>query len=425
MTQMTHRELMPGVRLTAVQTHKFKSNQLSVTLLAPLAPETASANALLPYVLRRGTRAHPDLESLSAALDELYGGAIEPAVRKKGEAQCVGFVASFLDDAYAPEGAGILEGAAALLGDLLLRPVTEEGGFKKVYVEGERSNLVDRIQAQVNEKRSYSLLRLTQEMCAGEPYGVDRLGDEKSAAAITPEGLWERYQALLARAPVELYYCGSADADRVAAALAAALDGLPRAGELEEPDHGVQENATQDQPRLVTEAMDVTQGKLGMGFACGSEDTAALLMGNTLFGGSSNSKLFLNVREKLSLCYFASSVYHRSKGLITVSSGIEFQNYQKAYDEIMLQLRAVQKGELEPWEMDSARSVLRNAYVSMGDSQGKLENFYLGQAATGQDETPEILAEQVGAVTVDRVVEAMERVTLDTVYFLKGKGDAQ
>ena len=252
MTQVTQRELMPGVRLTAVQTHKFKSNQLSVTLLAPLAAETASANALLPYVLRRGTRERPDLESLSAALDELYGGSIEPAVRKKGEAQCLGFVASFLDDAYAPEGAGILEGAAALLGDLLLRPVTEDGGFRKEYVEGERSNLVDRIQAQVNEKRSYSLLRLTQEMCAGEPYGVDRLGDEKSAAAVTAEGLWERYQALLAHAPVELYYCGSADTDRVAAALTAALNGLPRAEELDEPDHGVQDNATQDQPRLVT-----------------------------------------------------------------------------------------------------------------------------------------------------------------------------
>ena len=138
--------------------------------------------------------------------------------------------------------------------------------------------------------------------------------------------------------------------------------------------------------------MDVTQGKLGMGFTCGSDDTAALLMGNTLFGGSSNSKLFLNVREKLSLCYFASSLYHRQKGIITVSSGIEFENYQKAYDEIMRQLEAVQKGELEDWELESARSVLLNAYASMGDSQGKLENFYIGQAATGQEETPELLA---------------------------------
>ena len=152
--------------------------------------------------------------------------------------------------------------------------------------------------------------------------------------------------------------------------------------------------------KRVEEAKDVTQGKLGMGFACGSDDYAAALMGNTLFGGSSNSKLFLNVREKLSLCYYASSAYHRQKRLITVSSGIEFQNYQKAYDEIMAQLAAVQAGRLEDWELEGARSTLLNAYASMGDSQGKLENFYLGQAATGQEDTPELLAEQVDRTAV-------------------------
>ena len=428
MTQVTQRELMPGVRLTAVQTHKFKSNQLSVTLLAPLAAETASANALLPYVLRRGTRAHPDLESLSAALDELYGGSIEPAVRKKGEAQCLGFAASFLDDAYAPEGAGILEGAARLLGDLLLRPVTEDGGFRKEYVEGERSNLVDRIQAQVNEKRSYSLLRLTQEMCAGEPYGVDRLGDEESAAAVTAEGLWERYQALLARAPVELYYCGSADADRVAAALTAALDGLPRAEELDEPDHGVQDNATRDQPRLVTEAMDVTQGKLALGFRTGGacvweDDYPALLVFNALYGGTPTSKLFLNVREKLSLCYFASSSLEKFKGVMVVSSGIEFGNYEKAKAEILAQLDNCRAGAFEDWELEGARRAVVSALRSAMDAQGRLEDYWLGQAVAGLAEPPQDLVDRVEAVTRAQVTAVAQKMELDTIYFLKGKED--
>ena len=167
--------------------------------------------------------------------------------------------------------------------------------------------------------------------------------------------------------------------------------------------------------------MDVTQGKLGMGFACGSDDRAAVLMGNTLFGGSSNSKLFLNVREKLSLCYYASSLYHRQKRVITVSSGIEFADFQRAYDEILAQLEAVKNGDLEDWELEGARSTLLNAYASMDDSQGKLENFYLGQAATGQSETPEELAEQVRQVTEERVRAAMETVRLDTVYFLRGE----
>ena len=177
--------------------------------------------------------------------------------------------------------------------------------------------------------------------------------------------------------------------------------------------------------RTVVENMDVTQGKLGMGFTCGSDDTPALLVGNTLFGGSSNSRLFLNVREKLSLCYFASSTYHRQKGIITVSSGIEFENFQKAHDEILLQLQEVAAGRLEDWELSGARSVLLNAYAAMGDSQGSLENFYLGQAATGQEETPEILARAVREVPAKRIFQAMETVSLDTVYFLKGKEDAQ
>ena len=184
-------------------------------------------------------------------------------------------------------------------------------------------------------------------------------------------------------------------------------------------------HSARESVHTVTEALDVTQGKLGLGFACGSGDHTALLVGNTLFGGSSNSKLFLNVREKLSLCYYASSVYHRQKGIITVSSGIEFENYQRAYDEICAQLEAVQLGRLDGWELDGARSTLLNAYASMGDSQGKLENFFLGQAATGNHETPEDLAAAVREVAPERIFAAMKTVSLDTVYFLRGKEMAE
>ena len=173
MSQVTRRELFPGVWLRAVHTDKFKSSYLSVTLMAPLDRETAGANALIPEVLRRGTAVHPDMEALSAALDELYGGAVEPVVRKRGETQCVGFVASFLDDAYAMEGEKILEPAAALLGELLLAPYTEAGVFSSDYTAGEKANLIDRIRAQINDKRTYATQRLAQEMCRYERFGVD------------------------------------------------------------------------------------------------------------------------------------------------------------------------------------------------------------------------------------------------------------
>lgn len=426
MTQVSHRELMPGVRLTAVHTNKFKSNLLSLSLLSPLKAETASANALLPYVLRRGTERHPDMESLSAALDDLYGGSIEPSVRKKGETQAVGFVASFLDDAFAPGQTRILEDAAQLLGDLFLRPATEKGGFRSDYVEGERANLIDRIQAQINEKRAYSLLRLSQEMCANEPYGVDKLGDEEHAAALTPVSLWARYQALLSTAPVELYYCGSAPADRAAEALTAALAGLPRAAELEEPECGVQAEAACETPRLVTESLDVTQGKLALGFRTGGscvweDDFPALMVFNAVYGGTPTSKLFLNVREKLSLCYFASSILEKCKGILMVSSGIEFGNYEKAKAEILTQLENCRQGAIEDWELVAARQAIISSLSATLDAQGRLEDFWLGQAVAGLEEEPQALAQRIAAVTKEQVVAVANKLELDTIYFLKGK----
>lgn len=195
--EVTRTELFPGVHLTAVHTKKFKSSMLGLQFLLPLEEKTAALNALVPAVLRRGTRTCPDMESLSAALDELYGGSLEPMVRKKGETQCVGFAGSFLDDAYTLEGEPLLERAAALLGELVLHPRTQDGRFFPEYLEGEKANLIDRIRAQVNDKRQYAQIRVVAEMCAGEPFGVDKLGSEASAAAITNEALWDRWQFML------------------------------------------------------------------------------------------------------------------------------------------------------------------------------------------------------------------------------------
>ena len=421
--EMTRTKLAEGVYLTYLPARKFKTSLLSAQFAVPIRQETASAYALLPAVLRRGTVTYPDMGSLSARLDRLYGARIDYTVRKKGENQCVGFVASFIDDSFAPGGEKLLEPVADLLGELICDPATERGRFVPAYFESEKTNLIDAIRSLINDKRDYADSRLLWEMCAGEPYGISRLGSEETAEKLQLRKLYAQYGQLIATSRLELFYSGSADESRVVRALRSAFSTLPR--------ENIQDVAiSQDHPareavRPVVEELDVTQGKLGMGFSCGSSDTAALLMGNTLFGGSSNSKLFLNVREKLSLCYYASSLYHRQKGLITVSSGIEFDNYQKAYDEILAQLAAVQNGDLEDWELEGARSTLLNAYASMGDSQGKLENFYLGQAVTGQSETPEDLAAQVRQVTPERIFKAMKTVKLDTVYFLRGKEAAE
>lgn len=425
MSQVTRRELFPGVWLRAVHTKKFKSAFLSVTLLTPLNQQTAAANALLPSVLRRGTAIHPDMESLSAALDNLYGGAIEPAVRKKGETQCVGFIASFLDDAYALDGERILEPAANLLGEVLLKPLTQEGMFSEEYTASEKANLLDRIRGQINDKRSYAVHQLTKLMCKDEAYGVDRLGDEEHVEVITASSLWQRYQQLLEDAAVEVYYSGSAEPERVEEALRAALSALPINGDRLVPDCEVRISAGEE-PNVIEEVMDVSQGKLAMGFrtggqTCWEEEFPALLLCNSIFGGSSLSKLFMNVRERLSLCYYASSMLEKMKGLVLVSSGIEFDKYDQARTEILHQLDQVRAGEIEDWELEGARRTLIGGFLTMLDEQSRQEEFWLGQAVARLDTTIEELAAQLESVTREQVAASAQKLELDTIYFLKGK----
>ena len=425
MSEVTRRELFPGVWLRTVHTNKFKSSFLSVSLLAPLRRETAGVNALIPSVLRRGTADHPDMESLSAALDNLYGGAIEPVIRKKGETQCVGFVASFLDDAYALEGEGILEPAAALMGELLLRPRTVDGVFDTDYVAGEKANLAARIRSQINDKRSYATHRLVELMCDEEHFGADKLGDLDKVEAITAESLWQRYEQLLKDSAVELYYSGSADPDRVAQALKSAFAALPVNENRIAPECDVRLTVGEE-PRMFTDEMDVTQGKLALGFrtggqTCWEEDYPALVICNAIFGGTAMSKLFMNVREKMSLCYYASSMVEKMKGVILVSSGIEFENYEKAKSEILHQLELVRQGQIDEGELEGARRILVGSYRSALDDQGRQEEFWLGQAAAGLDTTLEETAASFETVTKEQVARAAQKLALDSIYFLKGK----
>lgn len=417
------REIAPQVYLNYVKSEKFKTGTLSVQLITPLEEKTASLASLLPSVLRRGTMAHPDMRSLSTALDLLYGASIGCTVRKKGENQCIGFVAGFIDEAFVPAGEKLLEPVCDLLGELLFDPVTRNGRFLTDYVESEKQNLIDLIRGIINDKRDYADARLLQEMCRGERYGVDRFGSIERVEKITNQTLFRYYQELLSTAHFELFYCGSAEEKRVTGALLRALAPLQR-GKTVVP-VAAEKCAPPAAPRLITERMDVTQGKLSMGWRVSTADASAMLLANLIFGGYSNSKLFLNVREKLSLCYYASSTYHRSKGIVTVSSGIECGDYEVARREIEAQLDCVRRGEFEPWEIEGARACLVSSLRSRSDSAGRLEENALGQAATGIRETADELIAALQGVTAERIAQAAQSMTLDTVYFLTGEEEQE
>ncbi len=422
--EVIHQPLTDGVTLIAVSTDKFKTNLLSVSLLVPLRAETSTANALIGEVLNRGSRRYPDIEAISAAADDLYGMALSPSVRQKGESQCISLIGSFLDDRYALDGKPILEPATRLMGELLLDPATEDGIFREDYVKSEGANLADLIRSQVNEKRGWSIHRVTELMCRGEAYAVDKYGVAEEAEKMTAQVLWKHYQALLQEARIVFYYAGSAGLERVEKAIREAFGPLitPRTIKLDcqivaQP---------KEEVRSYTDHMDVAQGKLALGLRTGgitveSPEYPALLVCNAVYGGTASSKLFMNVRERLSLCYFASSMVDKLKGLMVVSSGVEFSNFEVARKEILAQLKAIQCGDFTDEELHVGRRAVASSLRTMMDSHGRMEDFWFTQCAGNWTERPEELMARVEQVTRQQVQEVAGRIHLDTVYYLAGK----
>jgi predicted Zn-dependent peptidase len=257
-------------------------------------------------------------------------------------------------------------------------------------------------------------------MCAGEAYGIPRLGDEATTEKLTLKKLHTVYSKLISTSRLELFYSGSADLKRVEQALLAAFSTLPR--ENVEGIPATAEHPARGEVKYVEEAMDVTQGKLGMGFSCGSDDSAAILMGNTLFGGSSNSKLFMNVREKLGLCYYCSSAMDLIKGTMMVNCGIDPAKKEIAQAEILHQLDEIRQMHITDAEFDAAKKSLRSAIRQVYDEPSSMEMWWLGRMLSGRDTTPEEEIAYIENVTKSDVAAAAQNIQLDTVYFMNGTG---
>lgn len=417
--------IMHNVVLTCLQTDKFKTNCLSVNLLTPLSRETAAKNALIPAVLCRGTATLPDMAAIASKLDSLYGARIKPFIRKKGEIQVIGLYGDFADDAFIPEKSDILEQITGLMGEMLLMPKTHGGLLMREYVESEKEQLLDQIRGRINDKRGYSIQRLFENMCAMEEYSTDKLGTESEAESVTTNALTRHYHEILTSSPIEIFYCGSAEPSRVKTAVTAAFASLPRSEE--EPDMGtdIRMNSLEEAPRYFEDSLQVTQGKLAIGFRLGEcmeePNSAAIRVFNAVYGGSATSKLFMNVREKLSLCYFASSFVDLHKGILAVSSGIEFEKYDAALNEILSQLDAVKRGDISDYEISAAKSSVASDYRAIEDSPLALEDFYLNQTLIGPDCSPSELAALAEEITVKEVVAIAKGVECDAIYFLRGE----
>jgi predicted Zn-dependent peptidase len=419
--RMNHRtEILPGVYLTAVQSDKFKTGCFSLNLLRPMKKEEAAANALIPSVLLRGSETCPDIASISAKLDELYGASVGTLVRKKGEVQLVGFYCDYVQDEYVDEP--VFAPVMAFLAELLLHPRLENGAFPEAVVDSEKLNLENAMLSRINDKRTYAASQLIRTMCAGQPYGIPRIGEPDDLTEITAKSLYAHYRNLLATSRVELFYMGSLSPEAVAKVLQTVLADLPRAEAFVPVGTTPAPAARPLQEK--TERLDVTQGKLSLGFF--TDITAkdprypALVLAATVFGGGATSKLFTNVREKMSLCYYASASFEKFKGVLSVSSGVEFSKLETAKTEILRQMEACKAGDITDDELESARGYLVSDLKIAMDSPGRLDDYYMGQILLEQDGTMQDLASAIARVTKQEAAEAIQALRLDTIYALEG-----
>ena len=419
--RMNHRtEILPGVYLTAVQSDKFKTGCFSLNFLRPMKKEEAAKNALLPSVLLRGSEKHPDIASISARLDELYGASIGTLIRKKGEVQLTGFYCDYVQDEYVEEP--VFAPVMEFLAELLLRPRLENGVFPEAVIESEKQNLQNAMEARINDKRTYANSQLIRTMCGGQPYGLSRIGEPEDLADITAQSLYAHYRRLLAESRVELFYMGSLRAETVTEVLQKTFADLPRAERF------IPVGTTPvPAPRPVTEkteTLDVTQGKLSLGFF--TDITAkdarypALVLAATVFGGGATSKLFTNVREQMSLCYYASASFEKFKGVLAVASGVEFSKLETAKKEILRQLEACCEGEISDYELESARGYLVSDLRIAMDSPGRLDDFYMGQILLESSATMQDLSDAIARVTKEEAAQAARQLRLDTIYELQG-----
>ena len=424
-TDGIHRQtLREGVHFTSIPDAKFKNNYLSVSFKLPLKRETAALYALLPMVLRRGCRDYPDMTSINRRLEELYGARLDGGVSKRGEIQIVTFFVEALDDAYALSGEKLLTGSAGLLRSVIFDPAAENGCFRARDVEIEAQNLADLIGSRLNDKRYYASQRLREEMCRDEAYGVSEYGTQKDALAVTPQQLWDAWQRMLQNAEVEIFHVGPGDFSVCAGLLGDSFASVPRGGILPCPTRVIREA---ERVRTVEEHLPVAQAKLGLGFRAGvavpDADMPAMQLACTVLGGSPHSKLFANVREKMSLCYYCYARYERLKGLILVESGIEEDNFAKARDEILHQLSQLQAGQVTADELKFAALSLSNSYRELSDTAPGIAQWYLGQALDGYpDFSPAQAARRAASLSVEDIVRAARHIRLATVYLLAGSG---
>ncbi len=415
-------EIKKGIKLNILQTNKFKTNLIAIMLTTKLDRENVTKNALIPAVLKRGTKTLKTQEEINKKLEEMYGASLDCGLDKTGDNQVLKFyIESVSDEFLAENSENMLKESLENLLEFVLNPYLENDGFKKEYVEQEKENLKQIIEGKIDNKARYSLDRCIEEMYKNQPYGLYKYGYIDDMASINEKNLYEYYQKLINTCKIDIFVSGIID-EKIED-IVKNNENIKKLQERE-PEYNKPEIIAKksEKENDIQESMEVTQGKLiiGMDLDVDNEDLRYdIMIYNSIFGGSANSKLFQNVREKASLAYTASSSYYRFKNNIFINCGIEIKNYEKALEIIKQQIEDMKNGDFTEEEVENAKKGIIASIKTIDDEQDTEITYFFSQELSKNKCDIEQYMEKISGVTKENVVDIANKVSINTVYFLK------
>lgn len=414
---INRRKIADGVYFSSITDKRYKKNLISVAFSTQLSEDTATENVIVPVLLTKCNSKLPTYKAFNNKMSRLYASGIGGTAGRQYDLQTISFGAYYLDDIYALSGEKMTGIMTDILIDCLTSPVTENGVFSEKFVELEKKTVIDNIETAINDKRSYAIERAMKTICKGEPASVCSYGTVEKAKLITPDSAYKAYCRMLETMPCEIICTGCSDFDGVAEKFAAAFEKVGR--------HDI-ENTTialspvKTQTEEVTERLTVNQSKLVLGFKSHSDDDAALVLLQKIFGGTTSSKLFRNVREKMSLCYYCSAARNDLKGIMLVNSGVENENIEKTKEAVIDQLEEIKNGNFTNEDINFAEMAIKNDFKSVADSAGNVSNWYFDCIRKNDIVTPEEKLGRYLGVSKERIIAAAKSMVLDSVYVLTG-----
>lgn len=410
-----------GITLTELIDETKKTSGIAVYFLSPLEEESSAAKALLPIILTYSCEKYPSLTLHSRRLTELYGASMRGSVQSLADSHEICVSSSFIADRYALDGENISLSAAELLCESIFRPQADS--VSKRFTSGDfhlmRSELLDDIDADINDKRKYARKKALKLVFQGEPAAVSARGEREAAAALTEEQAYAEYENLLSSANIEIYCTGCELSSQAKEKLVAEFSALKRKDvyrPIQTP------SPIKPQAAFGSDSLDVVQSKMVIAYKTSENDLAAMRVFNGVFGGTPFSMLFSNVREKLSLCYYCSSSYMSLKHVILIDSGVEFSNIERARAEIQNQLDATAAGVFSDELLEQTKLSIVNTCKTIGDTPAGLVDWYHSQCMKPENEivTPEEMISLTNNVTRDDVIRCAGSLKPDTVYILTG-----